>query len=49
MLPHQGVDAVEAFAGKTKEKQLADKMKSEFNLVKKSHGYSIRSIKDKVV
>jgi len=41
MLPYQGVDPTEEFGGKTKEKKLTDKMKSEFGLVKKSHVYSI--------
>lgn len=48
-LPYQGVDPAEEIRGKTKEKQLVDIMKSEFGLVKKSHGYSIHSIIDKVI
>jgi len=43
------VDPAEEIRGKTKEKQLVDIMKSEFGLVKKSHGYSIHSIIDKVI
>lgn len=49
LLPYQGVDPIDAFGGKTKEKQLAYQMKSEFGLVKNSHGYSIHSISDPAV
>ena len=47
--PYQGVDSTEDFGRKTKEKQLVDKMKSKFGLVKKSCRYSIISITDKAV
>ena len=49
MLSYQGVDPAEVFGGKTKKKQLADNMKSDFVLVKKLHKYSIHSIMDQVV
>jgi len=38
-----------AFGGKTSEGDLAMRMKDEFNLSKKPHGYSIASITDPTV
>lgn len=35
-LPHKGVDPAKEFARKTGEKELADKMKKEYGLMKKS-------------
>ena len=43
-LPYNGAHLTKEFGGKTREKELADKMKAEYGLVKKSRSYSIRSI-----
>lgn len=48
-LPHKGADPTKELAGKTREKQLDDRMKKEHGLVKKSHDYSILSIQGQVV
>jgi len=48
-LPYKGADPTKEFGGKSKEKELADKMKTEYGLVKKPCGYSIRSITDLAV
>lgn len=48
-LSYEGVDLAKEFGGKSKEKQITDKMKREFGLVEKSHGYSMCSITDGVV
>lgn len=42
--PCKGVDPTKEFGGESGEKELADKMKLEFGLVKKSHRYSIHFI-----
>ena len=46
---YKGVEPAKEFGGKRKEKELADRMKIEFGLIKKSHRYSIHSIIYKVV
>jgi len=40
-LPYKGVNPAKEFRGKTREKELVDKMKKDYNLLKKSQGYSI--------
>jgi len=47
--PYKGVDPTKKFGGKIKEKELANKMKNRYGLVKKLCGYSIHSIVDPVV
>lgn len=47
--PYKGADPAKKFAGKTREKELANKMKKEYGLVKKSWGYSIMSVQDLAV
>ncbi|MCY6524974.1 hypothetical protein, partial [Actinobacillus pleuropneumoniae] len=39
-LPYKGADLAKEFAGKSKEKEIMDKMTSEFGLIKKSPRYS---------
>lgn len=48
-LPYTGANVAKKFGGKIKEKELTDKMKTEYGLVRKSHGYSIHSIVDPMV
>lgn len=48
-LPYKGANPAKEFGGKTREKELADKMKKEYGLIKKSRGYAILSIIDQVV
>lgn len=45
-IPYKGVDLAKEFGGKTREKQLANKMKVQYGLIKKLHGYSIHFIQD---
>lgn len=40
-LPCLGADRAEAFVGKRQDKQLADKMKNEYDLTKGTRGYLI--------
>jgi len=47
--PYKGADLAKEFGGKSKDKELTDKMKTEFRLVRKSRGYSICSITDQAV
>lgn len=48
-LPYQGVDLAQEFKGENKENKLTNRMKNEFGLMKKSHGYFICSITDKAM
>ena len=48
-LPYKGADPTEEFVGNNKEKDLSNKMKNKFWLIKKSRGYSIHSIEDQAV
>jgi len=43
-LPHEGLNPAKEFREKAGERDLAEKMKNKFELVKKSRGYSITSI-----
>jgi len=43
------MDLAKEFGGKTEEKELANKMKKLYGLVKKSHRYSILSIQHQEV
>jgi len=45
-LPYKGVNPTKEFGGKTREKDLAVRMKRDYGLLKKSRGYSILSITD---
>jgi len=47
--PYKGVEPTKEFGGNRKEKELVDRMKTKFGVVKKSRGYSIRSITDQAV
>ena len=40
-LPYKGVNPTKEFGGKTREKYLTDKMKRDYDLLKKSRGYYI--------
>lgn len=46
VLPYQGVNIVDAFVEKYQEKKLAEMMKKEYNLIRKSRGFLINSIND---
>jgi len=48
-LPYEGLNLAKDFGGKTREKKLTERMKKEYKLVKKLHGYSILSISDPLV
>lgn len=48
-LPHEGLNLGKEFDGKAGERDLAEKMKKEFELVKKLCDYSITSIKHTTV
>lgn len=43
---YMGENPAKEFGGKSREKELADKMKNKFGLIKKSRGQSITSISD---
>jgi len=43
-LHYKGADPTKEFGGKSGEKYLANKMKAEYGLIKKSHRYYIHSI-----
>lgn len=45
-LSHEELNMAKEFGGKTGEKDLVERMKKYFDLVKKSRGYSIQSILD---
>lgn len=45
-LRHEGLNSAREFCGNVVEKDLVDKMKKDFELVKKPHSYSITSIND---
>jgi len=47
--PYKRVDPTKEFGGKIKEKELVDRMKTEFGLVKKSRRFSIHSIAGQAV
>lgn len=49
LLPHLGLNSAKEFGGKTSKRDLTEKMKNKFKLVKKPRGYSITSITDPVV
>jgi len=46
LLPHSGLNSTKAFGRKMSERDLTEKMKDMFKLVKKVHKYSISSITD---
>lgn len=48
-LPYKGLNSAREFGKKTGEKDLAEKMKKEFSLVKTPCGYSITSINEPTV
>ena len=48
-LPCKGLDPTKAFVGKDQDKKLTAKMKQDYGLTKGTGGYSISSIKDKIV
>lgn len=48
-IPYQGVNPADAFVRKSHEKNLADEMKNDFGLVKKSRGYNISYVNDQAV
>jgi len=45
-LTYKGADPAKEFGGKSGEKELADKMKVEFGLIKNPRRYYIHSIED---
>lgn len=49
LLPYPGLNSAKAFGEKTAKRDLAERMKDKFKLVKKLHGYSISSIIDPAV
>lgn len=49
LLPHLGLNPAKEFGGKTSERDIEEKMKDKFKLMKKLHGYSITSITDPTV
>jgi len=48
-LPHEGLNPAKEFGGKTREKELFERMKKDSELVKKPCGYSISFISDPAV
>lgn len=48
-LSHEGLNPAKEFGRKVGENDLADRMKRDFELVKKPHDYSIMSINDPTV
>lgn len=48
-IAHLGLNSAKVFGRKINERDLAEKMKDKFKLVKKSHRYSIASITDPMV
>ncbi len=49
VFPYQGMNFADAFVGKSLEKKLADQMKSDFRLIKKSRVYAISSITNEAI
>ena len=47
--PYKGENPAKEFGGKSKEKELEDKIKTKFALIKKSLGYPIQSIQDQAM
>jgi len=47
--PYKGVDLAKEFGGKSKEKELENRMKIEFGLIKNARRYSIYSTQDQEV
>jgi len=48
-LPYEGLNPTKDFGQKTREKELAERMRKDYKLVKKSHGYSILYISNPIV
>lgn len=46
LLLHEGLNPAKEFGEKTSERDLAEKLKKKFELIKKLHRYSITSIID---
>ena len=49
MLPCAGAYPASAFVGKSQENKLTDQVKKDFNVFKKSRGYTVSLIFDKFV